>query len=158
MVKDGFSFNLGVLPVVTGKAATLNFNMNTVSLIGWNSDGSPRSSSSAANATIQVGYNGKDFVIGGLRKTECVRGVSGLPFVKDLPIVGLLFSNESESIKQSELVIVAHAELSMPNANKGDAAIMENVGKITTGVNRGVESPVGNMFFQQLILDTDKLE
>ena len=157
MPQDGFSFNLAVKPVVTSRSATLDIKMSSVSLIGWNSDGSPRSSRSDVATTVQIGYEAEEFVIGGLRKSEAVRGVAGLPFIKDIPILGLLFSDESESLKQSQLVLIATVKYS-PTNEAIPVRIDENIGKIIDGVNKGMRSPVGNMFFQQYWIDTDKIE
>ncbi len=155
MVVDGFKFDLRVTPVVTGKAAKLTFDMNGISLLGWNSDGSARTAKSETATTVQIGYGVQDFVIGGLRKSETVRSNAGLPFFKDLPVIGRLFSTESESIKQSQLVLIARVEYSNSTDTAG-AKIRENLGKITDQVNDGMSSRVGNMFFQQYGLDKDR--
>ena len=154
MVTDGFQFNLKVSPVITGKAATMKFDMEGNSLLGWNSDGSARRSKSEISTTVQLPYSGHEFVLGGVRKSESVRSNTGLPFFKDLPVIGRVFSTESESIKQSQLVILAKVEYSNPDSFAG-AQIRENLGKIVKGVNKGMNSRVGNMFFGQYGMDSD---
>jgi hypothetical protein len=154
MVTNGFQFNLKVSPIITGKAATMKFEMNGNSLLGWNSDGSARRSKSEISTTVQLPYSGHEFVLGGVRKSESVRSNSGLPFFKDLPVIGRLFSTESESIKQSQLVVLAKVEYVNPDSFAG-AEIRENLGKIVKGVNKGMNSRVGNMFFGQYGLDSD---
>ena len=155
MVKDGFKFELKVVPVVTGKAAKIRFDLSSISLLGWNSDGSARVSNSETATTVQIGNNAKEFVIGGLRKSESVRGTTGLPFLKDITILGRLLSTESESIKQSQLVVIARVEPAT-----ADAPISENLKKdikdMIKGVNKGMTSRVGNMFFGQYLLDEDR--
>ncbi len=155
MVADGFRVDLRVFPVVTGAAARLTFDLNSISLLGWNSDGSARTSLSKAGTTVQIGYGSREFVIGGLKKSESVRGTTGLPFFKDIPVLGRLFSTETESIKQSQLVLVANVEFSHPGDGAG-AKIREDLGKIVRGVNKGMKSRVGNMFFLQPGLDEDR--
>jgi len=155
MVTDGFSFCLNITPVVTGKAAQMKFELSCVSLLGWNSDGSARSSKSGTSTTVQLPYESQDFVIGGLRKSESVRGTAGLPFVKDLPVIGRLFSTETESLKQSQLVLIACVEYVRPDT-PAPAHVKESIGKITDDVNAGMKSRVGNMFFQQYLLDDDR--
>ena len=155
MVTNGFKFDLRVTPVVTGKAASLKFDLSGISLLGWNSDGSARTSSSESSTMIQLAHDAQDFVIGGIRKSESVRSTSGLPFFKDLPVIGRIFSTESESIKQSQLVLIARVEYSRPDSFAG-AAIREDLGRIVKGVNKGMTSRVGNMFFQQYLLDDDR--
>ena len=158
MVTDGFQFQLQVTPVVTGKAAQIKFDMESNSLLGWNSDGSPRVSKSKIATRFQVGVGNNEFVIGGLKRTETVRSVAGIPFLKDIPILGLLFTTENESIKQSQLVVVAQVEMVAPNKSGVNATVTENIGQIIKDVNKGVDSKVGNMFFQQYGIDTDEIK
>ena len=70
-------------------------------------------------------------------------------------MIGRLFSTESESIKQSQLVVLAKVEYVNPDSFAG-AEIRENLGKIVKGVNKGMNSRVGNMFFGQYGLDEDR--
>ena len=154
MVTDGFEFKLKISPLVTGKAASMKFDLNGLSLLGWNSDGSARRSNSKISTTVQLPYTDQEFVLGGVRKSESVRANTGLPYVKDLPVIGRLFSTETESIKQSQLVVIAKVEYSNPDSFSG-AQIRENLGKIVKGVNKGMNSRVGNMFFGQYGLDAD---
>ena len=155
MVTDGFQFTFSVTPVVTGKAASMKIDLSGLSLMGWNSDGSARRSKSETSTTVQLPYTSQEFVIGGIRKSESVRSTAGLPFFKDLPVIGRVFSTESESIKQSQLVVLARVEYSTPESFAG-AEIREDLGKIVDGVNKGMNSRVGNMFFQQYGLDSDR--
>ena len=155
MVTNGFKFDLKVTPVITGKAASMKIDLSGISLLGWNADGSARRSNSETSTVVQLPYTDQEFVIGGIRKSESVRSTAGLPFVKDLPIIGRAFSTESESIKQSQLVVLARVEYSKPDSFAG-AEIREELGKIVKGVNKGMTSKVGNMFFQQYGLDDDR--
>ena len=131
--------------------------MESNSLLGWNSDGSARRSGSETSTTVQIGYEPLEFVIGGIRKSESVRGTTGLPFFKDLPVIGRLFSTETESIKQSQLVLIANVEYANPD-DKIDEATAEELQGILKGVNKGMNSRVGNMFFQQYGLDSDRAD
>jgi type II secretory pathway component GspD/PulD (secretin) len=136
----------------------VQFNGQTVSLLGWNSDGSPRVSDSSIRTTFQAAYGNQEFVIGGLRRTETVRSVAGLPFLKDIPILGLLFTTENESIKQSDLVIVATVEFSAPRNAGMVEDYTKQIDRTLKNVNKGVDSKVGNMFFQQYGIDSDEIE
>lgn len=157
MAEEGFSFYLAATPVVTGASATMEINMASTSLLGWNSDGSMRASDSAFDTKIQIGYEAKEFVIGGIKKTDAVRGVAGLPILKDIPVLGLLFSTETESIKQSQLVLIAEVECNSPALSE-NAEVMERLDEVIKGVNKGVESPIGNVFFQHYYIDSDVIE
>lgn len=157
MAADGFKFTMAVNPVVTQKATLLDFEFEGVSLIGWNSDGTPRMSTSNSKTKIQLTNDAQDFVVDDIQKVECVRGVAGLPFLKDLPFLGWLFGDENESTKKTRVVIRLHAEYATPSDDL-KPAINEKVGKIVEDLEKNWNSPINNMGFQQILFDTDKWE
>ena len=137
---DGFEFDLVIDPIVTGSSTSLTLNLSSSSLIGWNSNGSPRLNRSQYKTAVQVGYNGGEFVVGGIQKVSVVRGVSGLPFLKDLPFLGWLFSTESESTKTTDLVLILQTEYVNP-INAVPEQIRHDVGKIVEDSNRASTAP-----------------
>ena len=151
---NGFRFELDVTPVVTGKASILPVKVSGTSLLGWNSDGSPRLHNSSFETEIQIGNEGKDFVIGGIKRTNMIRSVSGIPFLKDIPVLGWAFSSETETTRTSELVLIARAQLSGP-FDSAPEAIKNDVSKVVGKVSAAAEHPVTNLGFQQLLLDSD---
>ena len=155
-VDNSFRFSLDILdPVVTADSTTLTVRAENISLMGWKSSGEPRLNSSKVETSIQIGHNGKDFIIGGLKKYEVVRGVAGLPLLKDLPLLGWLFSTETESTKKSHVVIIAHARYSTP-FRMIPTTISENISKIRDDVQKGMKSGVNNLGFQQWKIDEIK--
>ena len=66
-----------------------------------------------ARTTVEVG-NGESFVIAGLFSTGSERSESGVPLLKDLPAVGLLFGQTLESAEERELIITVTARLVHP--------------------------------------------
>ncbi len=156
-IKDGFRFELNINPVVTARSTTLDLSVSGISLVGWNSDGTPRVSRSAFSTEIQIGNGGKDFVVGGIQKINVVRSVAGLPILKDIPFIGWAFSSESESTKRSQLVLIAHAEYAHPT-DVVNIEIKDNIGKIVEDVDKALKSPVNNLGFEQLGLDVDTIE
>ena len=64
---------------------------------------------------------------------------------------------DKHTIKQSQLVVIAKVEYSNPDSFAG-TEIRENLGKIVKGVNKGMNSRVGNMFFGQYGLDEDRAD
>lgn len=157
-VAEGFRFSLDLVePVVTASSTTLRFHAESVSLIGWDSKGEPRLNKSEIETEVQIGNSGKNFVIGGLKKFDVVRGVAGLPLLKDLPLLGWLFSTESESTKKSQIVILASAEYSTP-FDPLPTAIQSNVGKIVEDVRSGVRNPLNNLGFEQYGIDSNTIE
>ena len=157
-IKDGFRFSLKLVkPIVTANSTTLTISAESVSLIGWDSKGEPRLSKSTVETEVQIGNNGKDFVIGGLNKYDVVRGTAGIPLLKDLPLLGWVFSTESESTKKSQIVIMASAEYSTPFCPI-PTDISENIGKIVEGTQAGMDNPLNNIGFEQYGIDVNTIE
>ena len=112
----GFGFTMNV------ENASVNLNetrfsvtLNNSSLIGFNSNGSPRISAGNTvkqEVSLPNGYD--SFVIGGLRKQEEVKSKTGIPFLMDIPWLGYLFSSESTSTKHAELIVTAQCEWEAP--------------------------------------------
>ena len=154
---EGFKFNFEVTPIVTGKASILPVKVSGVSLLGWNSDGTPRLSESKFETEIHLGYEARDFVICGIKRKQIVRSVSGLPILKDIPILGWAFSTESESARETELVLTVHAELATPFDNI-TAELKDDLKEVDDGLTHGIEHPITNLGFEQFGLDSGKIE
>ena len=154
---NGFKFELDVTPVVTGKASILPVKVSGTSLLGWNSDGSPRLNKSEFATEIQIGNEGKDFVIGGIKRTNVIRSVSGIPLLKDLPVLGWVFSTETETARHSELVLIAHAEISGP-FDTAPKNIREDIAGVVEKVSVGEDNPLSNLGFEQLGLDVNSID
>lgn len=110
---------------ITPEAAVLKLTLNNSSLIGYQSSGAPRIQEGNTVATdVMVSTHSNRFVIGGLEKREIVRGSTGIPFLKDIPLLGYLFQVESESTRKSQMVLVAECEYLLP-----DSALPEEAGE-----------------------------
>lgn len=156
----GNAFSLVLEPVnagVKGGASQISVALDASSIIGWTSAGTPRMSRSAYSTQIQIGNNKKDFVIGGISKSTVTRGVNGIPLLKDLPILGWLFSTETDTIKKSQYVLVASVEVAKP-ADKVSKTIKDEVTKITNEVNDMVKNPIKAYGYQQLLIDTNEIK
>ena len=154
---NGFKFELDVTPIVTGKASILPIKVSGTSLLGWQSSGAPRLNKSSFETEIQVGNEGKDFVIGGIKRTNVIRSVSGIPILKDIPILGWVFSTESETTRHSELVLIARAEIAGP-FDKAPDAVQKDISGIVEKVTKGKDHPISNLGFEQLGLDAKTIE
>ena len=76
-----------------------------------------------ARTTVEVG-NGESFIIAGLFSTSSDRSESGVPLLKDIPAVGLLFGQTQTSAEERELIIAVTARLVHPDEvpEEGDAS------------------------------------
>ncbi|MBP5181452.1 MAG: hypothetical protein J6331_00340 [Lentisphaeria bacterium] len=158
--EGGNSLLLTFTPVgagVTGSAARLQVGMKSDSIIGWTGTGEPRMSSSSYAADVQIGQNRKDFVIGGITKSTVTRGVNGVPFLKDLPVLGWVFSTETDTVKKSQYVLIASVEPAKP-ADKVSKTVKDEITKISGNVDDMVKCPIKTAGYQQLLLDTTEIK
>ncbi len=130
-----FLFELAVTPSVTDQAASLNIAVSTVSMLGYTSTGSIRSSRYQSKQKVMLGTGRNRLYLGGIEKVQMVSDTVGLPFFKDLPLLGFLFTTERDSTKRSRLVVVAECEVIQPGSlpETGDLekirAVAEKTGK-----------------------------
>jgi len=64
----------------------------------------PTIQSRALNSTVRL-HDGETIVLGGLIKTGVDEKVEGLPFIKDIPLIGTLFESKSYNKYTEELII-----------------------------------------------------
>lgn len=104
-----FGFNMQVNSVVVGTEETqFDITLSNTSLLGFQSDGTPRISAGNTVSQVVTLPHGKDtFVIGGLVKHAVVTSNTGIPYLVDIPWIGeYLFGTTSKSVKQTQLVVV----------------------------------------------------
>ncbi|MCH8924009.1 MAG: hypothetical protein IIA67_12775 [Planctomycetes bacterium] len=65
---------------------------------------------SSAKTIVRVA-SGQTMVIGGLRQRSDVGGFNGVPFLKDLWLIGPLFRGESTTVRESELIVFITPEI-----------------------------------------------
>lgn len=131
-----FGFVMTVKPQICQDSTNLTVRINNSSLIGWKSNGDPRIANNDEIYTeIMIGNKGNRFVIGGINKEAVVRSVTGVPFLRELPGLGWLFSTESESTKKSQLVVTAEV-----NTKSIYAQLTEAVSNSIKKVDKGTEN------------------
>ena len=151
-----FGFNMPLTPFVSSDATILDVSITNSSLIGYTSDGNPRIQQGAAvESRFMISNKGTKLVIGGIEKRDVVRVSGGIPLLKDLPVLGWIFSTESESTKKSQLVVVAEV---IPSR------LDEKIGQETRSRIDGVKSELkkageSNSYgYRQLLLDPERLK
>jgi len=145
-----FGFSLAMTPVINTKATTLNVKVSNSSLIGYTSDGTPRIQKGAGIDTdFMISNDGTKLVIGGIEKRSVVSVSGGVPILKDLPIIGWIFSTESESTKRSQIVVVAEL-LPVSKACNGQKVIKKVQEKVG---NAGDKNTFG---YRQYLIDSDR--
>ncbi len=145
---DEFGFYMTITPSIAADATMLDVSISNSSLIGYTTKGEPRIQKGAGVAsTFMISNKGTKLVIGGIEKRDVVSVSNGLPFLKDLPFVGWIFSTESESTKRSQLLVVAEI---LPVRPAGE----EEIQSIDKALSKSGES---NSFgYRQFILDENR--
>jgi len=153
---DEFGFRLSLTPSVSEKATMLSVNVSNSSLIGYTSDGNPRIQQGAEVASdFMISNDGTKLVIGGIEKRDVVSVSGGLPILKDLPIIGWVFSTESESTKRSQLLVVAEVIPVRPDEGMTEAE-SEEMKDISSDLEDAGEWNTWG--YRQFLLDSDRLK
>ena len=69
-----------------------------------------------ADTIVRVN-NGQMFVLGGLRQKSIVETVRGIPYLREISVVGKLFRAHSTEVRESELIVFLKPELITPYYN-----------------------------------------
>lgn len=104
MVKSGVS--LYFLPHISpDNKITLEIKPEVSFATGVNNDGFPIISTREANTTIRV-EDGETFVLGGLLQQFEDKTMKGIPFLRDIPLLGKMFRSERSEKVETEVVIM----------------------------------------------------
>ncbi len=149
-----FGFTMQLTPSITEKATILSVNVANSSLIGYTSTGEARiQQGTYLDSDFMISNEGTKLVIGGIEKRDVVSVSGGLPILKDLPLLGWIFSTESESTKKSQLVVVAEVIPVLPKDELPEG-IANDVSKIKGDLGDAGET---NTFgYRQFLLDSDR--
>ncbi len=151
---DEFGFKLTLTPSISDKATILNVNVSNSSLIGYTSEGNPRIQQGAElSSEFMIDNEGTQLLIGGIEKRDVVSVSGGVPILKDLPIIGWVFSTESESTKRSELLVVAEVVPVRP-----EEAMPESASETAKKIESDLEGAGGwnTWGYHQFLLDSDR--
>jgi len=96
---------LGVLPYVGTESAEVALSLHVTDFDGYSPHGQPMISHRFVDSTVRV-YDGKPFVLAGLKRDETVKTRNGIPLLSKIPVVGWLFGGETNSHREVELVVV----------------------------------------------------
>jgi Flp pilus assembly secretin CpaC len=85
--------------------------------------------------------NGETLVIGGLLQSERTEQVNGIPYLQDLPFVGIVFRSTSYTDQLTELVVVVTPHLSAPLEPGVEVALPTDRGPLTNEEIRTKANP-----------------
>ena len=103
--------DLEVTPVVSPGSTVISFKVriNVSELVGFQLN-NPITTERVAQTEVSV-ESGMTVVIGGLIKDVIQDGETGIPILKDIPVLGWLFKNKTKSKDRTELLIFITPEL-----------------------------------------------
>jgi len=109
--------NLQILPRVSSDGfVTSHIYSEVSSVTSFNPQGIPQISQRTANTTATV-HDGDAFIIGGLLQDNELRNLTKIPFIGDLPLIGVFFRHASTSHSQTNLYIVVTPHIVGGNAS-----------------------------------------
>ncbi len=127
-----FGIGLGFTPTVIGKDLINLEVAPEVSRIdpsisvpvggGLNPISVPGLSVRRAKTTIEL-RDGQSFAIAGLLQSDFLNQIDGLPWLSDIPILGLLFSSRGYQQNETELVIIVTPRLVQPAPSPDDLMV-----------------------------------
>ncbi len=103
--------DLEVTPVVSPGSSliSLKLKVSVSEFTGWQAN-SPITSERSAETEVTV-ESGKSIIIGGLIKERVTLSDSGIPVLKDIPLIGYLFKNKSTAKDRTELLVFFSPEI-----------------------------------------------
>lgn len=133
----GYGYSLKVSPNINLEASLLSIDLENVSLLGFQSDGSVRTAKSEIKTQVMVDNAGGRVVIGGIEKRYIVRSVTKVPWLGSLPLIGWVLGSEGESVKRSRLVTVIESRIVRP----GDHRLTPGVRDAIENIEQSIPNP-----------------
>ncbi|MDA3793446.1 MAG: AMIN domain-containing protein [Elusimicrobia bacterium] len=103
--------DLSVTPVVSAgsKQISLDVDISVSELVGFRAD-NPITAERSAQTEVTI-ESGKTVIIGGLIREKKTETESGVPLLKDIPLLGYLFKNKGTLTDRTELLIFLSPEI-----------------------------------------------
>lgn len=102
--------NMQVRPVIGEESVVLEVSLTFASQLGFDDAGVPQLHSREINTTIRATPD-KEYIIGGMSRTQSLQTSRKIPGLGSLPVAGWLFGGETTTAKKSMLAIVLTADV-----------------------------------------------
>ncbi|MHC4360331.1 MAG: secretin N-terminal domain-containing protein [Planctomycetota bacterium] len=101
-------------------------------VVELNDEGAPTIDTRLAD-TIALIKDGQTVILGGLRKRESTKDLQKVPILGDIPLLGGLFRDESETVVTNELVVFITPKIvEEPSLTKNEKKILESTEVVVT--------------------------
>lgn len=114
-----YGVQLNMTPtILSANRISLKVNPSVSEFVNTSADSNvpPTLTERSTSTTVELA-SGQSFVLGGLLHERENTVINGIPFLSDIPIIGMLFRSESYIRKETELVIIATAYIVEPSRN-----------------------------------------
>jgi len=108
---------LGVLPYVGLESAEVALSFHVTDFDGYTPQGQPLISHRFIDSYVRV-YDGRPFVLAGLKRHETVKSRNAVPFLSKIPVVGWALGGETNSRRDVELVVVVTPTFDVSSESK----------------------------------------
>lgn len=96
--------SLKIRPVIGTDSTTLEVEAFVNSVVGWSGGGTPIVNTRNTSANVILN-DGEVFTLSGLRKDVMTHADEGVPFLRNIPLVGMAFSRKIDVKKTSEIIV-----------------------------------------------------
>lgn len=124
-----YGFTMSVTPSVCSESTILTIAITNKSLLGYQSDGTPRVVQSDIKTDVMVTNSGRKFAIGGITNSSVVKVSTKVPLLGDIPGFGWIFKTEYDAVKETKMIAVIECELNNPAAPLS-GSIVESIGEV----------------------------
>ncbi len=112
-VKSGkVGVQIQILPVVGQKSSEVTVSIDVSDVSGFTPAGTPIINSRSVDSKIRL-YPGEPYVVAGLDRKGEVSSVGKVPILGSIPVVGYLFSHETESKSQTQIVVLLTPQVTL---------------------------------------------
>lgn len=92
-------------PLISQKTISMNMTVDWSDYTGFDEQGVPQISKRKFDSRFRMGVN-DELVLGGFQRQVHVRTHQGVPFLSRIPLLGYLFGGESETNKNTQVIVV----------------------------------------------------
>jgi len=134
-----YGTSLNITPFKQGNYSKLVLDIDNISLVGFNDDGSAKSAVSTLDTEVVVKNDTTQYVAGYLSRKEVVQVTNKVPLLGSIPLLGYLFSTEDEQTKTHQLVVVVSCKEESYNATSYEG--MDTINEIKKEVEKSDLAP-----------------
>lgn len=148
---------LTVFPVVGLESAEVAMALDVSDVTGFTPSGTPIIEHRYISSQIEMN-DGQPFVLGGLTRTTTVKSGGGIPFLRDIPVLGYAFGREVSTKRQKEVLVLVTPRFKLcPMSEPNPPVALEEILKLAKAPladkEKALAVPMDAFGFDQWLLD-----